>query len=106
MEDKQPLAAWKNGQSQWDQKSVCTQKKPSWSHGWELPREGLGAKRLPLQRESALLLQHTEEFPHFPALPQLWDPMKFWFQKAKVHIPALLLWADPFPTENKPKALA
>lgn len=87
---------WKNGQSQ---KSVCTQKKPSWSHWWEL---GRGRAWNSLQRESALVLgtQRKGSSSHFPALPQVWDPMKFWFQKAKVHIPALLLWGDPFPIEK------
>lgn len=95
---------WKNGQSQWDQKSVCTQKKaklePLLGAG---QGKGLGQRKgLPLQRESGLLpgTRRRGSFPHFPALPRLWDPVKFWFQKTKVPLPALLLRGDPLPIEN------
>lgn len=84
----------------WTEPKVCLHpKKPSWSHWWELVR---GRAWNSLQSESGLVLgtQRKGSFSHFPALPPVWDPMKFWFQKAKVHIPALLLWGDPFPIEK------
>lgn len=47
---------WKNGQSQRDQKSVCTQKKPSWSHCWSCSGKGLST-----ERGSGLLLEQQGE---------------------------------------------
>lgn len=84
----------------WTEPKVCLHPKKAKLESLVGTGQGKGLNSL--QRESALVLgtQRKESFSHFPALPQVWDPMKFWFQKAKVHIPALLLWGDPFPIEK------
>lgn len=74
MEDKQPLAAW-SPSGKMDKANGTKSlhpKKPSWSHCWELLREGLGAKRLPLHR-SQLCPWNTKErnFPPFLPSPAL-----------------------------------
>lgn len=87
---------WKNGQSQWDQESVCRQKKPSWSHCWSCSGEGLGTE----EGAQGCSLEHEREvFPTFCPPPGL-GSKEIQLPRSQTAHSALLLGGDPFPTEN------